>query len=50
MELKYTQKIAEKLSLTLKQVTSVHDLQAEGRYHSLYGALPQGSYQTTWMR
>lgn len=30
MELKYTQKIAEKLSLTLKQVTSVHDLQAEG--------------------
>jgi uncharacterized protein len=30
MEIKYTQKIAEKLSLTLKQVTSVHDLQAEG--------------------
>jgi uncharacterized protein len=30
MELKYSQKIAEKLSLTLKQVTSVHDLQAEG--------------------
>ncbi|WP_276484607.1 Tex family protein [Paraflavitalea pollutisoli] len=30
MELKYTQKIAEKLSLTLKQITSVHDLQAEG--------------------
>jgi uncharacterized protein len=30
MEIKYTQKIAEKLSLTQKQVTSVHDLQAEG--------------------
>jgi uncharacterized protein len=30
MELKYSQKIAEKLSLTMKQVASVHDLQAEG--------------------
>lgn len=30
MELKYTQKIAEKLSLTVKQVTNIHDLQAEG--------------------
>lgn len=30
MEIKYTQKIAEKLSLTLKQVTNIHDLHAEG--------------------
>ncbi|MBO9565346.1 MAG: RNA-binding transcriptional accessory protein [Niastella sp.] len=30
MELKYVQKIAEKLSLTLKQVTNIHDLHAEG--------------------
>lgn len=30
MEVKYIQKIAEKLSLTLKQVTNIHDLHAEG--------------------
>ncbi|MFT3935966.1 MAG: Tex-like N-terminal domain-containing protein [Chitinophagaceae bacterium] len=30
MELKYIQKIAEKLSIGIKQVISVHDLQAEG--------------------
>jgi uncharacterized protein len=30
MELKYSQKIAEKLGLTMKQITSVHGLQAEG--------------------
>lgn len=30
MEVKYVQKIAEKLSLTLKQVTNIHDLHAEG--------------------
>jgi uncharacterized protein len=30
MEVKYIQKIGEKLSLTIKQVVSVHDLQAEG--------------------
>ena len=30
MEVKYIQKIAEKLSLTIKQVISIHNLQAEG--------------------
>jgi uncharacterized protein len=30
MEVKYVQKIAEKLSLTQKQVTNIHDLHAEG--------------------
>lgn len=30
MEVKYIQKIAEKLSLAIKQVISIHDLQAEG--------------------
>lgn len=30
MEPKYSQKIAEKLSLTLKQINNVHDLNAEG--------------------
>ena len=30
MELKYLQKIAEKLALTLKQITNIHALQAEG--------------------
>jgi protein Tex len=30
MEVKYVQKIAEKLSLTLKQVTNIHDLHVEG--------------------
>lgn len=30
MELKYIQKIAEKLNISIKQVISIHDLQAEG--------------------
>ena len=30
MELKYIQKIGEKLGITIKQVISIHDLQAEG--------------------
>src|ERR1700716_1448673 len=30
MEVKYIQKIAEELNLTVKQVVSVHDMQAEG--------------------
>src|SRR4051794_26258927 len=30
MEVKYIQKIAEKLNLLVKQVLSVHDMQAEG--------------------
>src|SRR3982750_1876115 len=30
MEVKYIQKIAEKLNLSVKQVISIHDMQAEG--------------------
>ncbi len=30
MEVKYIQKIAEKLSFSIKQITNIHDLQAEG--------------------
>src|SRR5580765_320080 len=30
MEVKYIQKIGEKLGITIKQVISIHDLQAEG--------------------
>ena len=30
MELKYIQKIAEKLSLSVKQITNIDNLQAEG--------------------
>ena len=30
MEVKYIQKIAEKLSFSIKQITNIHDLQSEG--------------------